>query len=95
MHFGMQRDNSRKHSVIIDVVPVIAGFIGQNEFCQPFDTSTTDLSWHNGSQGASMVRTKIFAVHFVGKHDASIGIHDPVELDGCSIISVWLWKKLA
>lgn len=80
----------RQNPIIIDMIPVVTRCVGQYQLCQPLNASTTDLARNNSSQGATMVRSKRLSVHLMSKHDSSVGIHGPVQLDRCSIVSVGL-----
>lgn len=80
----------RKHSVIVDVIPIITRGVGEYELFQPLDTPSADLTGDDSPQGTAMIRRQGFSVHFVGKHDSFIWIEDPVQLHGCTVKSIGL-----
>lgn len=69
----------RQHPVIVDVIPVVAWRLGQDQSLQPLNASSTNLTRYNNPQRTTVVRTKGLPVHRMGKHDSFIGIHNPVE----------------
>src|SRR5687768_15297361 len=72
-------DHRWQHTVIVDVIPVIAGLACDNDAGEPLDTSAPDLSWNDDPQWFAMVRVKQLAVHPVGNHDAAFRVHCPAE----------------
>lgn len=86
------RANIRQHSVIINMVPIVTRGVGEDQSLQPLDTPASDLTWYHSSQGTAVVRPEILSVHLVRKHDSSVRVHGPVQLDGCSIVAVRLHR---
>lgn len=41
-----------------------------------------------------MVRAEDFAVHLVSQHHALVGVHHPVQLDGCAVVTVGLEQEV-
>lgn len=72
------------------MIPILARSICNNELLKPFDASSTDLSWYNSSQWASMIRSQRFAIHLVGEHNTPTGVHNPVELDRRPVVPIRL-----
>lgn len=80
----------RQYPVVINMVPIVARGVGQDQSFQPLDTSASNLTWYNGSEGTSVVRTQRFSVHLMSKHYSSVGVHGPVQFYGCSVMAIRL-----
>jgi hypothetical protein len=80
----------RKHSVIVDVVPVVTRLSGDNQLLEPLHTAATYLSWNHYSKWLSMIWSQGLPIHSMCKHDTMIRIHGPVELDGSAVETVGL-----
>ena len=83
-------DHLRQNSIVIDMVPVAAWRVGDDQSLQPLDTPSTNLARNNCPQRTTVVWKKGLSVHLVGKHDSSIDIHGPVELNRRAIVTIWL-----
>lgn len=73
------------------MVPVITRGVSNYEFLQPLDTASSNLAGYHGSQWTAVIWSQVFTVHLVREHNSPIAIHDPVEFDGCSIVTVRLY----
>lgn len=78
----------RQHAVVVDVVPVVAGLVRDDELLEPLDAAAADLAWDHRAQRLAVVRAEHLAVHLVREHHASVGVHGPVQLDRGAVVAV-------
>lgn len=71
----------RQNSVVVNMIPVVAWLVGKDQFLDPFHAPSTDLAWDDGTQRTAMIRTQGLAIHFVGQHNSSVRVHDPIQPD--------------
>jgi hypothetical protein len=87
--------NSRENLVVVVVIPIVTGLGRHYQTSQPLHASATDLSWDNSTQWPTVVGPQRRAIHAMGEHDTSVGVHRPVQLERRAIVSIWLYIKLA
>ncbi|CRK36425.1 hypothetical protein BN1708_007025, partial [Verticillium longisporum] len=68
---GVGRDHCRKNAVVVDVIPVIAWLLGDDDFLQPLDAASANLSRDDDSYWPAVVRVEELAVHAVADSDAA------------------------
>src|SRR6266480_4311444 len=78
----------RKHSVVVDVIPIVTRPVSDNKLFEPLNTPAADLARYHGPQRLTMVRSQHLSVHLMGQHEPSIWIHNPTELDRSAIITI-------
>jgi hypothetical protein len=90
MRLSSRLRHIRQYSVVVDVIPIVTRLSRDNQLLQPLDTATTDLPRYHSSQRFAMVRSQHLAVHLVCQHDATVRVHNPVELHRSTIVTVGL-----
>lgn len=46
VYFNDKLKDLRQDTVVVDMIPVVARLISENDFLQPLHASATDLAWY-------------------------------------------------
>lgn len=85
---GFGGDHGWQDTVVVNVVPVVAGCRRDNDAFEPLDAAAADLARNDYPERLAVVGVERFAVHLVGDHDASLGVHGPAQPYGCAVVPV-------